>query len=271
MTQPSSSIAQELIEKIRSGVIHIEFLRKNDIIASGSGFLSTNYLITNNHVYMGPTDTIVRLSWQPEVSLESIAEIRLSIEKFRKYFVTGSDENNSDYAILKIPELNRKNLYNFSLSSHKTSKILDEMLILGFPFEHRNLVCHRGVISSFFHRNGIDIIQLDASINASNSGGPLIDLKTGNAIGIITRKHTGLSNLFEKLLDSFERNIETFNQIKGGMSFGQMDIMDPLIWSQNQMKVITQEIERSANVGIGYAFSVEQIQAEISMLQENDN
>lgn len=255
---------QELIEKIRSGVIHIEFLLNDIVIASGSGFLSNDYLITNNHVYMGPSDTVVRLSWQPDVSLESIDEIKLTIEKFRQCFITGSDESNSDYAILKIPKLNRKELYNFTLSSHKTAKIFDEMLILGFPFEHRNLVCHRGIISSFFDRNGIDIIQLDASINASNSGGPLIDLRTGNVIGIITRKHTGLSKLFENLLNSFEQNINIFNHIKGGMSFGEMDIMDPLIWSQNQMKIITQEIERSANVGIGYAFSIDPIQTEIN-------
>lgn len=97
------------------------------------------------------------------------------------------------------------------------------MLILGFPFEHRNLVCHRGIISSFFDRNGIDIIQLDASINASKSGGPLIDLRTGSVIGLITRKHTGLSNLFETLLNSFEQNIRIFSQIRGGMSFGAID------------------------------------------------
>lgn len=51
------------------------------------------------------------------------------------------------------------------------------------------------------------------------------------------------------------------------MSFGSMDIMDSFILSQNQMKMITKEIERSANVGIGYAFSIEQIEAEIQLLE----
>lgn len=64
-----------LIPKIRSGVIHIEFLNEKDVIASGSGFLSNDYLITNNHVYIGSTNinTIsTKLSWHPEASTQNI-------------------------------------------------------------------------------------------------------------------------------------------------------------------------------------------------------
>lgn len=53
MDKASNLFIGSLIKKIRSGVIHIEFLNGEDVIASGSGFLSNDYLITNNHVYMG--------------------------------------------------------------------------------------------------------------------------------------------------------------------------------------------------------------------------
>jgi hypothetical protein len=60
MTQKLKSNTHELIEKIRSGVVHIEYIKGNEIIASDSGFLSEDYLITNNHVYIGPSDTVVK-------------------------------------------------------------------------------------------------------------------------------------------------------------------------------------------------------------------
>ena len=47
--------------------------------------------------------------------------------------------------------------------------------------------------------NGVDIIQLDASVNSSNSGGPLIHPESGDVFGIITRKATGLTDMFDEL------------------------------------------------------------------------
>lgn len=146
----------------------------------------------------------------------------MPITKFQRYLKTGSDENNRDYAILNVPELQNKGLYNFFLASHKANDIFDEILILGFPLEHQNLVCRRGVISSFYSRNGIDIIQLDASVNASNSGGPLVDLKTGNVIGIVTRKRTGLTKIFDE-------NIKSAENMQGGVVIGGIDPCHALI------------------------------------------
>lgn len=45
---------KDLFNRIRPGVIHIEFLTDNVVIGSGSGFISNGYLITNNHVYIAP-------------------------------------------------------------------------------------------------------------------------------------------------------------------------------------------------------------------------
>jgi hypothetical protein len=261
---------QELIKEIRSGVIHIEFLIKNDVIASGSGFLSQGYLITNNHVYSGSSNAeSVRLAWHSEAISQSIEEITISIIKFKTYLKAGSDEDNYDYAILDVPELNDKNLYNFSLASHNENNIFDEILILGFPFEHQNLVCHRGVISSFFSKNGVDIIQLDASVNSSNSGGPLINLKTYNVIGVVTRKNTGLSKTFKELYKNFDKQIEILSASLSEMWLGKnnLDPIHALVTGQEQMKNLAKEIERSANVGIGYAFSIKHVLEEIEGLK----
>jgi S1-C subfamily serine protease len=88
--------------------------------------------------------------------------------------------------------------------------------LLGFPLEHDNLTCHQGVISSFYESGPAKIIQVDASVNAGNSGGPLIDPETGAAIGIVTRKATGLSKLFNELRNSIKQNIQVAQAATGG-------------------------------------------------------
>lgn len=65
-----------------------------------------------------------------------------------------------------------------------------------------------GIISSFYKSRMVDIIQIDGSVNASNSGGQLIDLETSEVIGIITRKATGLTQMFNELRSIIQENIQ---------------------------------------------------------------
>jgi S1-C subfamily serine protease len=97
--------------------------------------------------------------------------------------------------------------------------------LLGFSLEHDNLTCHQGIISSFY-RSGLDeVIQIDGSVNAGNSGGPLIDPETGVAFGIVTRKATGLSQLFAHLRQSIEANIDVAQRTGGGIAVGEIDFV----------------------------------------------
>jgi S1-C subfamily serine protease len=123
------------------------------------------------------------------------------------------------------------------------------------------------VISSFYTSGIAKIIQLDASVNAGNSGGPLIDPNAGAVIGMVTRKATGLSQLFHQLRGSIKNNIAVAEAAAagGGISIGGIDPVRALIASQNQMMMTMDEIERQANVGIGYAFSAEHLLEEICM------
>ena len=97
---------QQLIQLVRSGVIHIEFLDiDNSVIGSGSAFLAHGYLITNNHVYTcTEKSSLVKLSWQTDQTSQSLTELSLSTTNFQSYFQVGSDKNNHDYAIEYVQE-----------------------------------------------------------------------------------------------------------------------------------------------------------------------
>lgn len=143
-------------------------------------------------------------------------------------------------------------------------------VVPGFLLEHRNLVCHLGTISFFYTSGTAKVIQLDASVNQSNSGGPLLDPETGQVLGIVTRKGTGLSTLFDLLLSVFDRNGKALEAAKGLVGLGPVDPVAATIAGQHQMKAREGEIQRSANVGIGYAFSAEHLLADAAMSQACD-
>lgn len=257
----------QLVERVRSGVIHIEYHVEGKRVGSGSGFMSRGFLITNYHVFLGPSNSTVVLAWQPDQDPSSRTEIKMGYAKFEASLVSASDENDYDFAILNITELQQHDYHEFDLIPPDGKHIGEQIVILGFPLEHRNLVCHLGTISSFYHSGSVHIIQLDASVNQSNSGGPLLDSETGQVIGIITRKGTGLSRLFDELLAVFDQNVTALNAAKGMMSMSGVDPIVAIIAGQLQMKQLANEIQRSANVGIGYAFSVEHILTDAALLK----
>ena len=67
----------------------------------------------------------------------------------------------------------------------------DEIFAAGTPLDKSlGQTVTRGIISGYREWNGVNFIQTDVSINAGNSGGPLLNQK-GEIIGITTMKAFG--------------------------------------------------------------------------------
>jgi len=252
----------DVVARVRSGVVHIEYSMGAERVASGTGFMAKHHLVTNHHVFSGPKNATVTLGWQPDANPTSRREVSLPYADFQRALVSGSPENALDFAILDVPQLRAAGLYDLTLKRPTGYRVGDPIALLGFPLEHRNLTCHAGIISSFYSSGRASIIQVDASVNQSNSGGPLLDPSTGEVLGIVTRKGTGLSRMFDQLLAAFDQNLAALQQARGIIGIGNVDPVAALIAGQNQLKALASEILRSANVGIGYAFSVEHVLAE---------
>lgn len=254
----------EIVEKCRSGIFQIAFLNaQRQKIGGGTAFLCKNYQITNHHVFLGHSSAA-------EVGLrrEDMPQGQFHIFQPRDFagrLVTGSQEQSYDYAILRFPELVKPDDHQFDLEPCDGRRIGDPVALLGFPLEHDNLTCHSGIISSFYQSGVAQVIQIDASVNAGNSGGPLIDPDTGVAFGIVTRKATGLSQMFAQLKQSVQQNIGVAEAAAGGAFISGIDPIQALVVSQRQMLLTLDEIERQANVGIGYAFAAEHVLAESCM------
>lgn len=254
---------RDVVETVSSGVICLVFLNdQNRVLGKGSGFYSSGHLITNNHVFaLGQRSSRIWLRNCFDSETDTNYGTLLTAAEFNAALVAGSDEQNLDFAVLKVPALDQRSLYDFKLTPPNEHKIGDDIALLGFPLAHFNLACHKGSISSFYKSGPAEVIQVDASVNQSNSGGPLIDPQTGDVIGIITRKNTGLSNVTNALRNTVEGNIRLIQQASQNRTvlLSGVDPLQAITASQEQMLNLIGEIERSANVGIGYAFSIKHV------------
>ena len=108
--------------------------------------------------------------------------------------------------IIRPPEkIIKKNLYNFALLDSSNIEMGMEVAFLGYPFGKYPITCHKGMVSSIYQREAVSFIQIDASVNSGNSGGPLFLPGTGEVVVIITRKENGITHIFSKLKQSLKR------------------------------------------------------------------
>lgn len=246
----------DLIAKFRSGVFHIFYADSNNKrIGSGSAFTSHNHLITNGHVYNCPPGT--RKIWIRRDEHSKPSEgVLLDVSDFQKRRIIASPPEEYDYAVLDVPELRILNPYQFELIGHRHARVGQQVSFLGYPFEKNYVTAHTGIISSLYEEAGTDVIQVDASVNQSNSGGPLFDHDTGAVLGIITRKATGFTETFDALKQTLQNNINILGGVGNSIILQGIGFVDTIRQNQQQVLSLVTQVERSANVGIGYAYSV---------------
>ncbi|HLI29423.1 MAG TPA: trypsin-like peptidase domain-containing protein [Chloroflexota bacterium] len=163
---------QSLAEVVRRGLpstVAIVVLIPPRTVSSGTGVaVAPNQVVTNAHVVAGA------------------AQVRIGAPGGGVWDATvrGLDPRR-DLALLDVPGAN---LVPATLGDSSALQVLEEVVALGYPFldrfEDNAPTATRGVISKLFARiNGQDYIQMDASLNPGNSGGPLFN-RRGEVVGI---------------------------------------------------------------------------------------
>lgn len=249
---------KDLWLKTYQSVCSIQHWKNGEKVASGSGFIIDGYLITNNHVYYLPSSDKIIIEFVEQDGSTIRYSKELTKEESGAAFKEGSPEENWDFAILQIDEFKDFPTLKFC-EPEKDLPAGMSIGLLGYAFSDNNLSIHSGIISSKFSKSGVKYIQIDASVNQGNSGGPLIDYETGEVIGIVTRAAKGLTKMFDELIESFDGNIAALSAVTGSVTLGGVNPVEALKVSQRQMQIISKEIKRSANVGIGYAFALDKV------------
>ncbi len=140
-------------------------------IAQGSGFFVSEdgYIVTNNHVVDGGSDYTIVMNDGKELDAKLV----------------GTDPR-TDLALLKV-DSDQKFTY-VAFGDDSKARIGDWVVAVGNPFGLGGTVT-AGIISARGRDIGAgpydDFIQIDASVNRGNSGGPTFDLE-GQVVGINT-------------------------------------------------------------------------------------
>jgi serine protease Do len=145
-------------------------LRDRPVTAQGSGFFisSDGYAVTNNHV----------------VENARTVEVRTDDAKIYSAKVIGTDPR-TDLALIKV---DGRSDFPYVKLADKAPRIGDWVLAVGNPFGLGGTVT-AGIVSARGRDIGAgpydDFIQIDASVNKGNSGGPTFDMD-GDVIGVNT-------------------------------------------------------------------------------------
>ncbi|WP_424470799.1 DegQ family serine endoprotease [Parvibaculum sp.] len=144
---------------------------KRKAMAQGSGFFITadGYAVTNNHVVQGGKDITVVQNDGTEM----------------KATLVGRDQK-TDLALIKVKVT--KPMPYVAFGDSDKLRVGDWVLAVGNPFGLGGTVTS-GIVSARGREIGAgpydDFLQIDASINRGNSGGPTFDIH-GNVIGVNT-------------------------------------------------------------------------------------
>ncbi len=163
--------------------------------SSGSGFVfrkvdDTVYIATNTHVIEGATSGGEPINVPINVVLNSGSRNEQTVSAE----IAGIDRDN-DIAILAIIAPNQKSVLHLENVPSVTDTM--EVFVLGFPFgtslsassHNPSVTVSKGAVSSIRKDDEgiVKVIQIDASVNPGNSGGPVID-RQGNLLGIAFAK-----------------------------------------------------------------------------------
>ena len=236
-------------------------------MGSGSAFLVHGGLVTNSHVIRPARIDATCIRFEDTDPDDAGSYIRLLPETCHKAIAAESPENDKDYAFLQLSKSEFEGRHLFEFTDSMEISVGQQVLFLGFPSGMSQLTCHLGYVSSMRTRNGVDIIQIDGSVNGGNSGGPLLDLSSGKVVGIVTRAVTGfIAEQFDQLISALRKNQEALSQSHTFMRVGRIDPIQAIKASQAAMEQIARNLRGSANVGIGYAYSSNCVRYHIASL-----
>ena len=185
----------------------------------GTGFfidLDNGYMVTNAHVVDGGNKRI---------------SVKLANGRSYRAQVKGLDRN-TDIAVIKIQDekFDRSDLGQLTLADSDLLRLGDFVFTLGAPIG-LEMSISSGVVSglnrgSLFGDLFADYIQIDASLNPGNSGGPLLSAQ-GEVIGINTASisaFTTLDNISFAIPSNIVRRVSEELIISGKFKWGDAGI-----------------------------------------------
>lgn len=174
------SIKQNSSENQSEALHDVESLKKTVIVIQSGNSLGSGVMVSDDGWALTAAHVVSGLD-KVRVKLHSGLQLFATVERI---------DEQQDVALIKIDGLGFPFM---TIGDISISKVGDEIYAIGSPTgESLSYSITKGVISGFRDIDDKKFIQIDASVNPGNSGGPLIT-EDGRLIGIVSQKIVGLA------------------------------------------------------------------------------
>jgi hypothetical protein len=263
--QPNSVQNYKLMYKniwhnCHSSICCLNFINKSGIRSNtATGFKVGSYIITDDYSYKQHEFSAVEIFFVYDDGLTVKSKIDLNFHDFKESILNGAFEEPTGFSVLKGDYQEFESIPSLSLCKDGKLSIGEQTALLGFQFDHQNLCLKTGNISALFNENGRHYIEVDSTLRYGYSGSPLINLITGKVIGMIGHRLEGMAKTYNQMMKIINDNLKTLKEGEGKINIQDIDPIQVLVASQNQIKLLAKEFYKSADIRTGFALTINHI------------
>ncbi|MFO8022030.1 MAG: serine protease [Perlabentimonas sp.] len=244
-----------------ASVCQLKFINERGVtIDSLTGFKVNKHLVTSQHAFCVKRAHKVEIRFVDADANTVTASTKIPYVEFIKEHRIGVAEDTGHYAIFDIDLQEFENIPSLKLSERHNFNIGSQVAFLAYSCDYSNLAIKTGILSSVYsNAEGLRFIQFDGPVGSGNSGAPLIDPKTNEVLGIVTRRNTPAATVHEQLMQIVSDNLVELKKVESSVKFGDIDPIQVLIANQNQLKHLAKIIYRHSTHSVSHAVTLDRI------------
>lgn len=241
---------------------------RNDIF---TGFKVFNkYIVSSGKIYNLPKFKYVKIVFEKASNRKQ--SFIFSYKDFAEKLIK-LDENGQVFSLIILDDKNFNTIPSLKLSNQYRIEIGHPIAVLGYQLDKVNLSIRSGIISSDYKdSNGFETYDFDCNICQGISGAPLIDGESNEVIGVVGQRLSHLADSYKRLKQIINNNLAILKKSQGKTNIHDVDPVQVLIASQNQIKHIVSELYKTTNIGNGSAVKCKYINSyfeELSDIQDS--
>nr|MDA3780164.1 serine protease [Bacteroidales bacterium] len=218
-----------------------------------------NFIITDEYIHKIKKSSTVEIKFMKEDGHTNAASLKIKTKELKQRIISDADSGTA-YALIHINFPEFASIPSLKLCTNDVIEVGQAIASIGFQINQENLAIKTGIVSSLFkHNNSNNYIQFDSSIKQGNSGSPLINTETGEVIGVVGHRLAAITKSYKRMNKIIENNLTILKNSQGKFDIHEIDPIQVLIANQNQIKYITNEIYKTANMRVGFALKIQHI------------
>ncbi|MDK2978653.1 MAG: hypothetical protein PWP52_1367 [Bacteroidales bacterium] len=250
-------------KKCQNAVCQLNFYSSSGIkIISMTGFkVNGHFLITDDYIYKIYKASEVCIRFIKDDGFTEEASVKITMSELKQRIIRSFDNKKIPFAAINIDFDEFKKIKSLKLKQPSEKiNIGQPIALLGYQLDRENLAIKQGILSSvFLDTNGLKYLQIDSSIKQGNSGCPVIDAETCEVIGIIGHRLATITQSHKRIKQIINNNLAILKKSQGKFNVEDIDPIQVLIANQNQIKHISNEIYKTANMSIGKALDIKYV------------